>query len=52
MKWGRTDRPADQPQNGPVRDAARPGSYVRNVLGCCVRGKRPVYNLQWQTGAW
>ena len=37
MKWGRTDRPADQPQNGPVRDAARPGSYVGNVLGCCAR---------------
>ena len=44
MRWGRTDRPADQPQDGPVRDAARPGSYVRNVLGCCVRGKRPAYN--------
>ena len=44
MKWGRTDRPADQPQDGPVRDAARPGSYVGNVLGCCVKGKRPVYN--------
>ena len=42
MKWGRTDRPADQPQDGPVRDAARPGSYVGNVLGCCVRGKRPA----------
>ena len=37
MKWGRTDRPADQPQDGPVRDAARPGSYVGNVLGCCAR---------------
>ena len=42
MKWGRTDRPADQPQDGPVRDAARPGSYVGNVLGSCVRGKRPA----------
>ena len=41
---GRTDRPADQPQDGAVRDAARPGSYVGNVLGCCVRGKRPAYN--------
>ena len=51
MKWGRTDRPADQPQDGPVRDAARPGSYVGNVLGSCVRGKRPA-SLQWQTGAW
>ena len=37
MKWGRTDRPAEQPQDGPVRDAARPGSYVGNVLGCCAR---------------
>ena len=37
MKWGSTDRPADQPQDGPVRDAARPGSYVGNVLGCCAR---------------
>ena len=44
MKWGRTDRPADQPQDGPVRDAARPGSYVGNVLGSCAKGKRPVYN--------
>ena len=39
MKWGRTDRPADQPQDGAVRDAARPGSYVRNVLGSCVEGE-------------
>ena len=37
MKWGRTDRPADQPQDSAVRDAARPGSYVGNVLGCCAR---------------
>ena len=37
MKWGRTDRPADQPQDGPVRDAARTGSYVGNGLGCCAR---------------
>ena len=37
MKWGRTDRPTDQPQDGAVRDAARPGSYVGNVLGCCAR---------------
>ena len=44
MKWGRTDRPADRAQDGPVRDAARPGSYVGNILGCCVRGKRPAYN--------
>ena len=44
MKWERTDRPADQPQDGAVRDEARPGSYVGNVLGCCVRGKRPAYN--------
>ena len=42
MKWGRTDRPAEHPQDGAVRDAARPGSYVGNVLGCCVRGKRPA----------
>ena len=45
MKWGRTDRPADQPQDGPVRDAARPGSYVGNVLGCCARGSgQPACN--------
>ena len=37
MKWGSTDRPADQPQDGAVRDAARPGSYVGNVLGSCAR---------------
>ena len=42
MKWGRTDRPADQPQDGAARDAARPGSYVGNVLGCCAKGKRPA----------
>ena len=42
MKWGGTDRPADQPQDGPVRDAARPGSYVGNVLGSCAKGKRPA----------
>ena len=37
MKWGSTDRPADQPQDGPVRDAARTGSYVGNFLRCCAR---------------
>ena len=36
-EMGGTNRPADQPQDGPVRDAARPGSYVGNVLGSCAR---------------
>ena len=44
MKWGRTDRPADQPQDGPVRDTARPGSYVGNVLGSCEGSGQPACN--------
>ena len=40
MKWGRTDRPADQPQDGPVRDAARPGrATISNVLGYLRQGE-------------
>ena len=51
MKWGRTDLPADQPQDGPVRDATRPGSYVCNVLGCCEGSGQPAKTSS-QTGAW
>ena len=39
MKWGSTDRPADQPQDGAVRDAARPGSYDRQRPGMLRQGE-------------
>ena len=48
---GGTNRPADQPQDGAVSDAARPGSYVCNVLGSCEGSGQPAKTSS-QTGAW